>query len=285
MITIDTYIDPCCPWAWTAEASRLALHWRYGEQLAWRRRYPVINPRSGEAETSGFTPKVEAEEDTAIAARWHTPLHLQPRSRITTSLEPCRALIAARGLDTEGEERLLRALWIRGRARGEMTDRPEILAAAASDAGLDLEQLEQRMTQAEVREALDDDIRAARDLDPVARQLAHKLGGGGQRYSTPTWIIRRDDRQVVLPGFQPLESYETALANLAPDLDRRPAPADAQELLDWAAAAVTTAEAAAVLGLPADAARRQLRGAGARFEPAGSDGLWAPPNEIDPATP
>jgi cytochrome P450 len=79
----------------------------------------------------------------------------------------------------------------------------------------------------------------------------------------------------VAPGFQPLETYEAIIANLAPALERRSAPESAEDVLHWAGHPLTTAEVAAVLGVDVDEARSQLS-ATAIFEPAGSDGYWTP---------
>jgi hypothetical protein len=80
----------------------------------------------------------------------------------------------------------------------------------------------------------------------------------------------------VVPGFNPVEAYETAIANQAPDLPRRPLPDRVEELLEWAGDdPLATAEVALILGTGLDAARDTLRAAGAVWEPAGADGYWA----------
>ena len=53
-----------------------------------------------------------------------------------------------------------------------------------------------------------------------------------------------------MPGFNPVEAYETAIANLAPELERRAKPASVEEMLAWAREPLATAEIAMV-----DAAR------------------------------
>jgi len=64
-----------------------------------------------------------------------------------------------------------------------------------------------------------------------------------------------------------------AIANLAPDLPRRPRPSSVRELLDWAAMPLATAEVALVMGTGRDAARRALA-AQAQEHPAGADAYW-----------
>jgi len=81
------------------------------------------------------------------------------------------------------------------------------------------------------------------------------------------------ETELDVPGFNPVEVYETAIANLAPDLRRRPRPASVRELLEWAGMPLATAEVALVMGTGRDAARRALE-AQAQEHPAGADAYW-----------
>lgn len=271
---ITTFTDPNCPWAFTAEASRLALRWTYGDQLTWRRAYVVISEHVGQSEAGGFTPEVEAREDVDIAARFGMPLSLQPRPRITTSLKPALAAIAARGLGPDAEERLLRALFRRGRSAGELIDEPGPLRAAITDADLDPDTVIERMSRDDVQAELRAEMSAARHPAPAAQQLRHKLGAGASRYTSPSWLISRPGQpDLVAPGFQLLAVYETLLANAAPQLQRRDLPGGVGEALDWAARPLATAEVAAVCARPIAEVRAELEQT-ARFQPAGSDGFW-----------
>jgi hypothetical protein len=81
---------------------------------------------------------------------------------------------------------------------------------------------------------------------------------------------------VAIPGFNPIEAYETVIANRDPDLARCPKPASAQELLEWAEEPLATAEVAFVMQLDIEPAHSALRPV-ARFEPAGADGYWTLP--------
>jgi len=79
---------------------------------------------------------------------------------------------------------------------------------------------------------------------------------------------------VDLPGFRPVEAYETALANIAPELTRRPDPEHVDEVLDWAEMPLATAEVAAVCDRPVTDVREELAHVAA-FEPVGGDGYWS----------
>jgi hypothetical protein len=77
------------------------------------------------------------------------------------------------------------------------------------------------------------------------------------------------------PGYQPIESYEVLLANLAPGLERREEPSGVAEVLAWAGTPLATAEVALLCGLDRDAAREALAEAGAVERPAGADAYWS----------
>jgi hypothetical protein len=129
-------------------------------------------------------------------------------------------------------------------------------------------------------------MRAARSPSPASRAQDYKLGGPEEerRYTCPSYELLRDAdppadwptaRRVDLPGFRPVEAYEAAIANLAPELTRRPDPETAAEVLAWAGVPLATVEVAAVMDRePADVRGELARGA--RFEPVGVDGYWSP---------
>jgi hypothetical protein len=95
-----------------------------------------------------------------------------------------------------------------------------------------------------------------------------------------------DGRWLEVGGFQPFESYDTALANLDPALERRPAPERAADAVLAFPIGLTTAEVAAIMrgsdlqdaDLPAT--ERELIAAVDDGEliciPAGTDALWRP---------
>jgi hypothetical protein len=90
-----------------------------------------------------------------------------------------------------------------------------------------------------------------------------------RRYTAPTYLIDG----VVVPGFDPIEAYEVVIANGAPDLARRAAPASAREVLSWAPEPLATAEVALIMQADIGSARDALSEVG-QFERAGADGYW-----------
>jgi 2-hydroxychromene-2-carboxylate isomerase len=270
VIEITHFTDPACPFAFSAEPARLRLRWHYGEQLRWRNRMIVLTLEPGEAEKL-------AQGAPGLQARYGMPIDPAPAARPASSEPACRAVVAARLHAPQAEERLLRRLRVRTMAGGLLDD-PQLIAAAARDAGLDPDELARWCATGEVHRALQSDIDAARDPSPAARALDHKLGGprGQRRYTAPSYEIARTggDGAFALPGFNPVEAYEAAIANLAPELARRPKPASVEALLEWAGEPLATAEVAAVAQLDDTTARVAL-GRSARPQPAGADCYWA----------
>jgi 2-hydroxychromene-2-carboxylate isomerase len=269
-LDVTLFTDPACPFAFSAEPVRRRLAWHYGDQLRWRRRMIVLTLEPGEAEKL-------AEGAPTLQRRHGMPIDPVPYRRPFSSEPACRAVVAARLNAPEAEAALLRRLQVRAMVGGLLDD-PALIAAAATDVGLDASALATWSASADVEEALHADIEAARSPSPAARALDHKLGGPRERrrYTAPSYEIAREDgARVTIPGFQPVEAHEAAIANLAPELVRRPRPASVADVLAWADEPLATAEVAAVAQLDATHARAELSRV-ARPLAAGADFYWIP---------
>jgi hypothetical protein len=269
-IEITLYTDPACPFAFSAEPARLRLRWHYGDGLSWQLRMIVLTLEPGEAEKL-------AGGASSLQARYGMPIHPFPYPRPASSEPACRAVVAARMNAPGTETRLLRALRVRT-MQGGLLDDPDLIAAAAGDAGLDGAELREWMEDPAVHEELARDIAAARDPSPAARALDHKLGGPAEarRYTAPSYELRRADATATacVPGYNPVETYEAAIANLEPSLPRRRPPASVTELLEWADAPLATAEVVTVMQRPEAQVRAELAVA-AVASPAGADTYWS----------
>jgi predicted DsbA family dithiol-disulfide isomerase len=267
VLHLTLFTDPACPFAFSAEPVRQRLRWHYGDQLAWELRMIVLTAEPGEAEKlAGGAPELQ---------RVHgMPIEPSPYPRPASSEPASRAVVAARLHAPEAAEPLLRRLRIRVMAGGLLDD-PELLDGAARDVGLDPQQLAQWCEGEDVKAALAADIAAARRPPPAARALDHKLGGPPEerRYTAPSYEIASASATFVIPGFNPVEVYETAIANLAPELERRPKPETVQELLAWAGEELATAEVAMVMQIRPQRARAALSRV-ARPRAAGADCYW-----------
>jgi 2-hydroxychromene-2-carboxylate isomerase len=268
-LELTHFTDPACPFAFSAEPVRRRLRWYYGDQLVWRTRMIVLTLEPGEAERL-------AEGAPNLQRIYGMPIDPVPYARPASSEPACRAVVAARVNAPGTEEALLRRLRVRVMQQGLLDD-PALIAAAARDSGLDPATLEEWCTQEEVETALQADIEAARSPHPAARALDHKLGGPRERrrYTAPSYELASGDDVVVVPGFNPVETYETAIANLAPGLTRRARPKTVEEVLAWAEEPLATAEVALLMHLDPRDARVALSRV-ANPIAAGADFYWAP---------
>jgi len=275
-LTIREFTDPGCPWAFSAEPSRYRLRWLYGEEIEWRHTMVGLSERPEDVAAKGFTPDVEARALTTMQRRFGMPIDPLERPRNVATMPACRAVVAARLHAPEREEALLRRLRVNAMA-GHLLDAPETLALSASEAGLDPAELEHWAAGPDTAEALRADIAAAQAPSAAALALDHKLADspGGRRYTCPSYEIARADgtARLDLPGFQPADAYEVAIANLAPELARRGKPESVEEVLAWAGEPLATAEVAAVCEMKTIKAREALARV-ARERPVGADGYW-----------
>jgi len=272
------FTDPACPFAFSAEPQRQQLRWHYGDQLEIVDYMVVLSEQTDEMRAKGFDTAKLAKGFQSLQGKYGMPINISERKRLAISVDACRAFVAARLNAPERAEALLRALRVRtmGGVDGGLLDDPALIAGAARDAGIDPNELAEWTAAAATEDALRADMAAARDPHPAARVLDHKLGdwSGGRRYTCPSYVFEHGGNSVALPGFQPWESYDAAIANLHPEITRRPAPEGVSEILAWADEPLATAEIAALLGTSTSKAREQLEAADARFDGIGEDGYW-----------
>jgi predicted DsbA family dithiol-disulfide isomerase len=267
-VLIRHFTDPSCPWAFSAERQRLRLLWLYGDQIDWELHMVVLS----ETVPDDTTPEKVAGAYRRLAVEFGMPIDWRERVRVAPSVHACRAVVAVRLRWPEQEAAMLRRLRVLNFA-GELLDDSDTLELAAGQAGLPVKELAQWAAAPEVEAALQADMRAARSPSP----------DDGRRCTCPSYELLRTTeppadwptaRRVDLPGFRPVEAYEAAIANLAPELTRRADPETPAEVLAWAGVPLATVEVAAVMDRePADVRGELARSA--RFEPVGVDGYWS----------
>lgn len=277
MLQVVHYTDPGCPFAFSAEPVRTRLEWTFGDQLQWDTVMILLADDASVYDAKGFTPAMMAGGARRLQAQYGMPIDTSERPRMAGTGDACRAVVGTRLHEPTRADAILRALRVRAMGGGLLDD-PELIAAAATDAGLDPEAVRAWMAEPATAEALAEDRRRARTPLPAALALDHKLSpseDGGRRYSAPSMELHGAERVEVAPGFQPWETYDALVANAAPELERRAAPGSVAEVLEWAAWPLATAEVAALLQVSIDDARTKLDEAGATFEPVGEDGFWS----------
>jgi predicted DsbA family dithiol-disulfide isomerase len=279
-VRIRHFTDPTCPFAFSAERQRLRLRWLYGDQLQWTTHLVVL----AETPQTGLTPERLAAGRRRLHEQYGMPMAWTPLPKVVASIDACRAVVAAREHDADRCEALLRRLRVLV-FMGLAIDEPAVLERAAGEAGLDPAKVREWSAEPATEEALRADMRASRSPSPASRAQDYKLGGPPEerRYTCPSYELERTTppppdwpttMRVDLPGFRPVEAYEAAIANLAPELTRRPDPATADEVLTWARMPLATAEVAAVLDRPVPDVREELSHV-AEFDPVGGDGYWS----------
>jgi len=273
-LAIKVFTDPACPYAYSAEPSRWRLRWLYGDQLQWRETMIVLS--GYQEETSARTPEQIAKNFTSLREQYGMPINDRPRPRLATSVEACRAYVAARRHEPAKAELLLRRLRVAAMG-GELLDAPAVIEKAVADAGLDVETWRGWTTEPATEQELMKDAEAARRPSDVARGFRRKLSEtstGRLRYSAPSYQFM-DGTTILfeLPGFWPLEAYEAAIGNLAPELTRADDPQSVVEVLRWAGVPLATKEVAVICNKGLDAVRAELEKA-ADFTPLGQDGFW-----------
>jgi 2-hydroxychromene-2-carboxylate isomerase len=281
------FTDPGCPWAYSARPALSALSWRFGGQLEWKLVLIGLSETTERYESIGYTPARQAAGWATFQRRFGMPFGRVPKPRLAPTTRACRAIIAAREADPAfGDAALLALQLLQFTTTRLLDDDGHLRAALARVDGLDADAVVASIDEPEIVSLYEADKEHARTAagTPIEVQGRHSTSDGPVRYTAPSVIFERDGRREDVGGFQPFESYDNALANLAPDLERRAAPADPAEGLAAFPYGLTTAELAWVMR-PSDLAEVDIPETSRRLvelahegavagEPVGTDVLW-----------
>jgi protein-disulfide isomerase-like protein with CxxC motif len=292
------FTDPGCPWGYSSRPAIARLRWRFGDQLDWRLVLIGLSESAARYEEMGFTPARMASGWRKFQERFGMPFGRGMKPRMGATSRACRAIIAAREESPELGYAALRALQLMQFTTVEVLDDDEALRRALEEVdGLDAAAVVARVDDPEIVALYEQDKARARSAEgrPTHVQNRHSEAGGPVRYTAPSVVFENDGRWLEVGGFQPFESYDTALANLDPSLERRPAPERAAEAVLAYPIGLTTAEVASIMrdsdlqDADLHAAERELIAAVADGElacaPAGSDALWRPVAAVAGAEP
>jgi protein-disulfide isomerase-like protein with CxxC motif len=290
VIEATLYTDPGCPWAYSANPALRVLEWRFRDQLSWRLVMIGLREEASEAAVRTFDP------DRALA-RWHVfgerygmPFATGPKERPSGTGRGCRAVVAAGMLVPGSERSVLRALQIAYFAGSLYLDDAESIRDALQEVSdVDADRLATRIDAPEVVAEYDRqraEVRSAAG-SPAHAQDKTAVSDGLVRFTAPSVAFRRNEQTAVAGGWQPLLTYDTLLANFAPELERRPPAESPTPLLDFFAHGLTTAEIALLLASGSDpipdgeGAERMVndlaeRGLAVRTS-IGSDTVWSRP--------
>jgi len=293
-ITAWHFSDPACPWAYSSRPAIARLRWRFGDQLDWRLVMIGLSETPDRYLEMGYTAGRMAAGMRSFEQRFGMPFGAGVKPRVAASSRACRAVIAAREESPALGYAALRAIQLmQFTTSGLLDDDDDLRGALETVDGLDAAAVVARIDNPEIVAIYDEDKARTRSAEgrPTHVQNRHSESDGPVRYTAPTVIFEMPDgRWLEVGGFQPFESYDNALANLDPALERRPAPERAADAVLAFPIGLTTAEVAAIMrGSDTSAedipgAERELIAAVDDGElvgiPAGTDALWRPASAV-----
>jgi hypothetical protein len=216
------------------------------------------------------------------------------KSRLAPSTRACRAVIAAREESMELGYAALRAIQLmQFTTPGLLDDDAHLREALEEVDGLDAAAVVARIDDPAIVALYEEDKARTRSAEgrPTHVQNRHAESDGPVRYTAPSIIFEMPDGTWhEVGGFQPFESYDNALANLDPELERRPTPERAADAVLAYPIGLTTAEVASIMR-PSDledadqhGTEHELIAAVADGElvmqPMGTDALWRPASVV-----
>jgi protein-disulfide isomerase-like protein with CxxC motif len=287
-ISLTHFSDPHCPWAYSASPAHAVLRWRFGSQLDWRLVLIGLSEGPERYVASGYTPVRSAQGYKKFGRRFGMPFGGQPRERVTGTGVACRLVVAARLTQPDAEFPVFRALQVAQFTTTALLDEPDGLRAALRPVAgaVDVDALLAALDSEAVETAYQEDRAQSRSAAgrPIEAQGREADTDGAVRYTAPSVIFTHPDgRSLEVGGFQPLESYDTALANLEVSLQRRPPAQDPVDVLRALPYAPATREVAACMAGNLDevddaATERALIAAAGeglvRREAVGDGALW-----------
>lgn len=286
VIDITCFTDPGCPWAYSANPALAVLRWRYGSQLRWRHVMIGLTEDPQQYVERGYTPLRAAQGHLLFRDRYGMPFQAQPRDRILATTRGCRTVIAARKLFPERELAVLRALQFAWFNTTLLLDEDGDIERVLSQVpGIDAGAVLAAIDSQEVLDAYEQDRQETRTAEgrPIDFQGKARQTDGPVRYSAPSLIFTSGERWIEAGGFQPVEAYDLAIANLDVSLRREAPPSTPLPALQGFPDGLTTQEVAAVMApnntppdrAAAEAALIELAVAGqARRVALGDDALW-----------
>ena len=287
-IAATHYTDPGCPWAYSASPALATLYWRYGDGIDWRLVTLGLTETGAQYERRGYTPAQSARGYRGFR-RYGVPFATEPRRRIPGTSRACRAIVATRLSDPSREYAVFRALQFGWFTTPLVLDEDDDIRAAIEQrvSGLDAAAITKAIDDPQVIEAYERDRAEARSAagGPTEFQGKSANTDGAVRFTAPSVVFAHaaSGRSLEAGGFQPVEAYDVAIANLDPALPRRQPPQDPAEALEALPWGLTTQEVAAIMTAGNDApdparaedALIELAASGAaRRIGLGDDALW-----------
>ena len=250
-LNVTHFSDPGCPWAWSAGPALAVLHWRYGDQLSWRFVMIGLSEDSSSYQRRGYTGERMALGYRSFRDRG-MPFATTPRDQPHGTWPMCRVVVATRRLAPDRQWSVFRALQLAQFTTAAALDDPAALEAALEWLpGIDAGALVAAAAEPETDELFAADRALARTAAGGATEFQGRSATtpeGEIRFTAPSAVFETSDgRSLEVGGFQPLEAYDVAIANLDRSLARREPADDVTAVLAAFPDGLTTAEVAAVM--------------------------------------
>lgn len=263
-VTARLFIDPTCPFGYSASPALRTVEWRYRDQIEWQ--LVVIGMTEPGETPAKSDPAKTALHYMDLRDRYGMPFAIEPKVRPATSSRACQAIVAARLTQPGSQWKALRALHLLQFNTPLLIDDDEQLRAALSSVeGLHADQIIDSLDTYEVQNAYRTDWAESRTAEGGATEHQDKAAdtSDGTRYTSPSVIFEAGLQRLEIGGFQPVEAYAAAIANLDPGLTRHAPPESPIDALKLYPGGLSTQEVAAIMAkgnVPADRieAERQL---------------------------
>jgi protein-disulfide isomerase-like protein with CxxC motif len=286
-IEATLHTDAGCPWAYSANPALRVLEWRFRDQLSWRLVMIGLREHATEAAIRTYDPERALARWRVFEERYGMPFAVEPKTRASGTGRGCRAVVAAAVLDPGSEWRVLRTLQAANFTGSVyLDDSASIRDALSQTPGVDADAIASAIDDEAVVAEYERQRAEARSATGTPAHVQDKttVSDGRVRYTAPSVLFRRGEDVAYAGGWQPLLSYDTVIANLAPELERVPPPDSPEPLLEHFSGGLTTAEVALLLARGSDPmpdideARAMLAALvedkKAQRVSAGTDALW-----------
>jgi len=288
VIEATLYTDAGCPWAYSANPALRVLEWRFRDQLRWRLVMIGLREEASEAAIRAYDPDRSLARWRMFEERYGMPFATGPKERPSGTGRGCRAVVAAGMLDPGSEWAVFRRLQLANFTGPLYLDDSESIRETLRELPeVDADAIANRVDDADVVEEYERQRAEARSATGTPAEAQDKTASsdGSARYTAPSVVFRRGAESAYAGGWQPLLSYDTVLANFAPELERVPPPDTPSPLFDFFPDGLTSAEVALLLAygsdpvpdrVSADHMLAELAAAGhLTCAPSGNDAVWS----------
>jgi protein-disulfide isomerase-like protein with CxxC motif len=255
VIEATLYTDAGCPWAYSANPALRVLEWRFRDQLSWRLVVIGLREEASDTAVRAYDPERSLGRWLVFEERYGMPFATDPKQRASGTGRGCRAVVAAGLLDPGSEWAVFRGLQIANFTGSVYLDDAESIRETLRELpAVDADAIADRIDDADVIAEYERQRAEARSASGTPAEAQDKTASsdGGVRFTAPSVVFRRDGESAYAGGWQPLLSYDTVLANFAPELERVPPPDSPEPLLEFFAGGLTTAEVALLLAHGSD---------------------------------